>query len=142
MPISDNVQYLGITFDRHLTFREHILQTSNKAINCGRALYPLLNRKSQLNQKNKLLLYKMCIRPIMTYGCQVWSSRIAKTYMKKLQIIQNKNLKIIFNLPRRYPTTHLHVNYKQDLFNTLVNKLTTRFEDKNRSSNIEILRNL
>lgn len=78
----------------------------------------------------------------MTYGCQVWSSRCAETYMKKLQIVQNKNLKTIFNLLRRYLTALLHRKFKQELFNDFVNKLTTKFEEKTRSSTLELLRNL
>lgn len=142
IPLLDSVKYLGVIFDKKLTFKQHVLQSCDKALKCGRALYPLLNRKSKLNQKNKLLLYKMCIRPILTYGCQVWSTRCAKTYLKKPQIIQNKNLKIIFNLPRRYSTARLHNNFKQEMFKTVIEKLTTRFEDRNRSSNFDLIRNL
>ena len=142
IPILDSVKYLGVVFDKKLTFKKHVIQAGDKALKCGRALFPLLNRKSKLNWKNKLLLYNMCIRPIMTYGCQVWSTRCANTYLKKLQIIQNKNLKIIFNLPRRYSTALLHMNSKQDLFKTVISKITTRFEDRNRSSSFDLIRDL
>lgn len=142
IPIQASIKYLGILLDKKLTFKDHILYTCNKAVRCGRALFPLLNRKSTLNMKNKLLLFKSCIRPIMTYGCQVWSPLCAKTHIKKLQIIQNKNLKIIFNLSRLYSTVNLHSQYKQDLFKTVICNLTERFEDRNRSSSYAILRNL
>ena len=142
IPLLDTIKYLGVIFDKNLSFKQHVLQASDKALKCGRALFPLLNRKSKLNRKNKLLLYKMCIRPIMTYGCQVWSTRCAKTYLKKLQIIQNKNLKVIFNLPRRYPTTLLHNKFKQEMLKDVLDKLTSRFEDRNRSSNFDLIRNL
>lgn len=84
----------------------------------------------------------MCIRPIMTYGCQMWYQKTAKTHLKKLQIIQNKNLKIIFNLPRRYPTVLLHRNYNQNTINTHCEDLSCKFEERCRSSNFELLRNL
>lgn len=142
IPLLDSVKYLGIVLDKKLTFKHHVLEARNKAIRCGRALFPLLNHKSTLNCKNKILLYKMCIRPIMTYGCQVWNTRCAKTYFKSLQIIQNKNLKIIYNLPRRYSTVCLHRNYKEDMFEAVTRKLTQRFEDRNRSSNFDLIRNL
>lgn len=140
--IQDSVKYLGIIFDKKLIFKKHILETCNKAVKCGRALYPLLNRKSKLNIKNKLLLYKMCIRPILSYGCQIWSSRVAKTNLKCLQIIQNKNLKTIFKLNRRYSTALLHSNSKELMINELFLNLTNRFKEKCNSSSIEILRNL
>ena len=68
IPMNQNVKYLGIFFDKYLTLKHHILQTHEKALKCDRALYSLLKRKSQWNSKNKLSLYKSCIRPIMTYG--------------------------------------------------------------------------
>ena len=98
------------------------------------------NSKSSLNVKNKILLYRICIRPIMTYGCQIWSTKCAKTHLKKLQIIQNKNIKIIYNLRRRYPTIQLHRKYKEDMFLTVTSKITQRFEDRNRNSIFDIIR--
>lgn len=142
VPLQNSIKYLGVILDKKLTFKEHISYISRKALRCGRALFPLLNRKSSLNVQNKILLYKMCIRPIMTYGCQVWSKLCAKTHFKKLQIIQNKNLKIIFNKNRRYSTRRLHIKFKQDTFENVVSNLTKRFEDRNRSSTYLTLRNL
>ena len=55
----------------------------------------------------------------------------AKTHLKKLQIIQNKNLKIIYNLHRRYPTVL-----------TVTSKITQRFEDRKRNSSLDIIRDL
>lgn len=64
---------------------------------------PIKPAKPQRNrQRLKTLLYKTCIRSIMTYGCQVWSKRSAKTYINKLQVIQNKSLKRVYNFPGRF----------------------------------------
>ena len=78
IPRLDSVKYLEITLDTNLTFKQHILQTCLKAIKCGRALFPLMNQRSTLNIKSKTLLHKMCIRQILTYGYQVWSTKCAK----------------------------------------------------------------
>lgn len=142
IPVQNSVKYLGITLDKKITFKEHIYNICEKAIKCGRSLYPLLHKKSTLNYKNKMLLYKMCIRPILTYGSQVWYSKAANTHKKKLQIIQNKNLKIIFNLPLRYSTYYLHRNFNQETFSALVDRLNRSFEDRNRFSSHELIRNL
>ena len=55
IPLLDTIKYLGILLDTKLTFRNHILKACEKAIKCGRAHFPLLNRKSTLNCKNKIL---------------------------------------------------------------------------------------
>lgn len=142
IPISESIKYLGIILDKKLLFKQHVKHICEKSIRCGCALYPLLNRRSSLNLKNKILLYKMCIRPILTYGCQVWYGKTAKTHTKKLQIIQNKNLKIIHNLPRRFPTDLLHSNFEHKMISSFVRDLTLSFNAKCRSSNFETIRNL
>jgi hypothetical protein len=68
-------------------------------------MYPLINRKSSLKTKNKILLYKVGIRPILTYGAPVFSTA-AKTHLKKIQTTQNKILKMILNVPWYENYTH------------------------------------
>lgn len=142
IPIKEDVKYLGIVLDKKLNFRQHVNYICDKAINCGRALYPILNRRSKLNLKNKLLLYNMCIRPILTYGCPVWFKKTTKTHIRKLQIIQNKNLKIIHSLPIRFPTDLLHSRFNYKKISTLATDLTLSFDEKCRLSNFVSIRNL
>ena len=48
----DNVKYLGIILDKKLSFKQHLEYICERAVRCGRALYPLLNKRSKLNCKN------------------------------------------------------------------------------------------
>ncbi|KAI5749884.1 hypothetical protein M8J76_011129 [Diaphorina citri] len=59
-------------------------------------LYNLINKRSKLDTKLKLLLYKVMIIPVLTYATPAWLSA-PKSYKNKLQVIQNKYLRIIFN---------------------------------------------
>ena len=56
---------------------------------------------------NKLTLYKLCIRSILTYAAPVWSSASVSNY-RRLQVLQSKCLRVIGNLPRRTPIHQLH----------------------------------
>lgn len=107
IPWSNEVKYLGIVLDKKLTFKNHIDETTHKAEKYIKILYSFINRKSKLSLENKLLLYKVVFRAILLYGCAVWW-KCAKTHKKKIQIIQNKCLKLIHNLPFFYSTTNLH----------------------------------
>jgi hypothetical protein len=107
VPWSSEVKYLGLTLDKRLTFASHTTKSIEKAERAFRILYSFLNRKSKLCLYNKLLLYKSCIRPILCYGVETWYN-CAATHKKKLQIIQNKCLKIIKNRHWRYSTFDLH----------------------------------
>lgn len=108
---------------------------------CFKSLYPLLNRNSKLSLENKLLLYKSIIRPILTYGAPVWKFT-AKSHFKKLQIIQNKTLKIINVLPWRFSTSNLHNLSNIPLLNEFIDKISLNFSIRSSSSNYELIRNL
>lgn len=138
---SNCVKYLGVTLDKKLIFKDHIQSTSNKAVVSSRALYCLLNKKSKLNIKNKLILYSSCIRPIMLYACPVWKNA-AKTHLNKLQIIQNKNLKIIYGLHRLYSTEQLHHEKKQKLIKDTIDIQSCNFSERCRISDYAIIRGL
>ena len=61
-------------------------------------MYWLLGRQSQLSLENKVLLYKAIIKPIWTYGIELWGT----ASMSNIQIIervQSKILRIIVNAP-------------------------------------------
>lgn len=70
--VKDEVKYLDITLDNKLKFKKHIDEKCQKALKCFRSLWPLINKNSHLNIKNKNLIYKTVIRPILTYGCSTY----------------------------------------------------------------------
>lgn len=96
IPWKDTITYLGIDYDKNMTYKNHIEKITKKAKQIKGFLYPLLNRNSKLNIKNKSTIYKMIIRPTLTYGCPTWIT-IKPTLMKKLEIIPNQTLRQITN---------------------------------------------
>jgi hypothetical protein len=74
LPQSDDVKYLGLHLDRRLTWHKLIF-TKRKQLGLTHSkMHWLLGRKSQLSTTNKLLLYKTILKPIWTYGKQLWST--------------------------------------------------------------------
>ena len=96
--MTDSVKYLGVTLDRKLTWAKHLNNASKKGSQAIAMLYPLINFGSKLSLSNKLLLYKQIVRPIITYGSIAWVTA-AKTHFHKLQVVQNKYLRISTNAP-------------------------------------------
>ena len=77
-----SAKYLGLILDKKLTMKqntEHVIEKTQKAL---RILYPLINRKSKLNSENKILLFKLALRPIYTYGCPIYRN-MANCHKKK-----------------------------------------------------------
>lgn len=89
------VKYLGVHLDSKLNFKKHI-QVLSKAYLIFRKLYPLMIKNSSLSTYNKLLIYKMILRPIIMYASPVWCSA-APTTIRPLQIFQNKCHRLILS---------------------------------------------
>lgn len=125
---STEAKYLGVVLDKRMTHRKHIEYVTSKANIAIRTLYPLLSRNSKLHISNKLLVYKLAIRPIFTYACPAFSN-IANCHVKKLQIIQNKALKMILNVSRFERTLKVHEETGVPLVLDYIFKLSTKFHE-------------
>lgn len=137
--LQNEVKYLGVTLDKKLLFNKHIYSSCEKALKYFRALWPFLNRRSRLNIKNKNLIFKCVIRPILSYASPIWY-RAAKTHLKRLQVIQNKCLKMIFHKPWRYPTSLLHEETGYELLVDYIKRLNTNYFNRIHHSPYSILR--
>lgn len=106
VPWSKKVKYLGVILNTEIRWDPAITDRINKAHNTLRMLYPLINKNSSLRTKFKLL-YKMCAKPALLYAAPVWAAA-ARTHLNKLQKVQNKFLRIIYDPPRYTRTADLH----------------------------------
>lgn len=138
---SNDVKYLGTIFDKRLTFQKNIQYIREKCEKLIRLLYSLINRRSKLSTTNKLLLYKTIFRPILSYACPVWKN-CATTHKKKLQIIQNKCLKLIYDLPYHFATSELHEMTGIETLESFCDKLNENFYNKCLLSDFELIQEL
>jgi hypothetical protein len=89
----EEVKDLGIHLDRKLAWRKYI-STKRKQLDLKlRKLYWIIGRKSQLSLENKLLVYKGILKPIWTYGVQLWGSA-SDSNIETLERFQSKVLRI------------------------------------------------
>jgi hypothetical protein len=97
VPWTDELKYLGITFDKRLTMTTHINTCRSKVDAAIRMLYPFINRRSQLDSQLKIHLYKTYIRPLLCYGFTLLTT-MNKTNWKKLESTQNKCLRMLLDI--------------------------------------------
>jgi hypothetical protein len=83
IPQENHVKYLGLHLDRRLTWHTHIFAKRKQLGLSLNKMYWLLGRKSKLSTYNKLLVYKAILKPIWTYGIQLWGT------------ISNSNIEIL-----------------------------------------------
>jgi hypothetical protein len=65
-------------------------------------MYWIIGRKSQLSLENKLLMYKAILKPIWTYGLQLWVAA-SNSNIEIVEGFQSKVLRIITDAPRYVP---------------------------------------
>lgn len=119
---SNVVKYLGMLLDDKLTHKQHIEKACSKAYQIKNLWYPLIRAKSKLSIKNKILLYKAMIKPILLYASPIWSNA-AKSSITKIQRVQNKILRFINNGERGLSNRHIRekLNVK-DLFEEIYDR--------------------
>ncbi|KAL1378283.1 hypothetical protein pipiens_015682 [Culex pipiens pipiens] len=107
VPWMEEVIYLGLIFDTKLLYRAHTDSLKRRCSGLVKALYPLIARGSRLSLKNKLAIVKSVVAPVVNYAMPVWG-KCAETHKRKLQVVQNRLLKIVLNAPFDTRTSELH----------------------------------
>jgi len=128
IPWEQTVKYLGVTLDKRLTWGPHISTKLKLAYQRLSMLFPIINKKSVIQKKCSILIYKQLLLPLITYAYPVWGNCSA-THLKKIQIFQNKVLRIITNAPWFIRNENIHKDLQivkiEDLIRTLSKKFHT-----------------
>jgi GTPase SAR1 family protein len=125
IPHSNTAKYLGMTLDAKLKWKPHVKKKREELGLKYRNLYWLMRRKSDLSTYNKILLYKQILKPIWTYGIQLWGCT-SPTNVSIIQRFQNKVLRNIVDAPWYIRNSDLH----RDLEMVTVTEEIRRFAKK------------
>jgi hypothetical protein len=107
IPQENHVKYLGLHLDRRLNWHTHIFAKCKVLGISLTKMYWLLGRKSKLSTSNKLLIYKTILKPIWTYGIQLWGTT-SNSNIEILERFQSKVLRLIVNAPWYVPNSGIH----------------------------------
>lgn len=98
IPYANEAKYLGMTLDAKLKWKSHVKKKREELENKYRQMYWLLGKHSKLSLHNKLLIYKQVLKPVWTYGLQLWGCT-KKSNRNILQTFENKVLRTIVSAP-------------------------------------------
>jgi hypothetical protein len=79
-------------------------------------LYWLIGSRSKLSLINKMLIYKVAIKPTWTYGIQVWG-RASTSNVEILERFQSKALRMITSAPWYVSNTVIHHDLQSQQWN-------------------------
>ena len=133
IPVVSQIKFLGIIFDNKLNFKAHIdyiCQKCEKAMNLLKVV-----SKMDWGADRNILMRRYCafVHSRMEYGCAVFSSA-HKSYLKKLESIQNQGLRICLGAFRTSPMQSLYVEANEPPLYLKFNKLCIQYALKFRSN--------
>lgn len=129
VPYANTAKYLGMTLDAKLRWKAHVLIKKEELNIKYRKMYWLLGRHSELSVHNKLLLYKQILKPIWTYGIQLWGCT-KKSNIQAIQTVQNKVLRGIVNAPWYVRNSDIHRDLKVDEVTDVIYNFAIKHQDR------------
>ena len=98
------IKYLGLTFDEHMSWNAHTADLCNKL----KCFFPVFyNIRQYVNKEHIRIIYYAMIYSRIKYGSIVYGLT-SDANLDKIQIMQNKLLKVISSKPYRFSTNKLH----------------------------------
>lgn len=125
----DSVKYLGFHMDKRLTWKTHIWCKRQQMDLKVRKLNWLLGKKSKLSLTNKLTLYKVMIKPIWTYGIQLWGTA-SKSNLAIIQRFQSKALRRIVDAPWFVSNRTIHEDFRIPTVIEEITRISKNYQEK------------
>ena len=126
---SKQAEFLGLNISDDMRWKKHV-----------DSLIPRLEKRvgmlsylkaKQVCSTTLKYLYKSYIRPIFLYGIPAWANLSTKC-IKRIQRVQNRAIRICYNLPIWTSTAELHKVSNLDTVDKCMAKLSIRYLDNNK----------
>ena len=112
IPYTNRVKILGVTYDTAFSFKHHIEDIKHKCEPKLKALKAISGQDFGQSKETSTTIFKQFLRPTMEYCSTAWSTNLADTHYKTLQIKQNDALRIATGCTKTTPIDHLHAETK------------------------------
>lgn len=129
IPYTNTAKYLGMTLDVKLKWKEHVKKKREELNIKYRDHYWLLGRNSELSVHNKVRIYNQILKPVWTYGIQLWGCT-KKTNSNIIQTFQNKVLRGIVNAPWYVRNADLHRDLQVNTVSSEINRFAKKHNDR------------
>ena len=129
IPVVDQYKFLGVIFDRKLSFIPHINYLKTK---CHKALQLLrvVAHTDWGDDKSTLLkLYRSLVRSKLDYGCFIYGSA-RKSYLRCLDSIHHLGLRLVLGALRTSPVESLYVEANEAPLSLRREKLALQYYTK------------
>ncbi|XP_055924553.1 uncharacterized protein LOC129956647 [Argiope bruennichi] len=126
IPVEDDVRFLGVIFDKRLTFLPHILYLRKKCEKSLNILKVLSNTSWGADRPSLLRIYQAVILSRIDYGCMIYGST-RPSVLRRLDTVHHSALRICSGAFRTSPVESLYVICNQMPLDLQRRKLIAQF---------------
>ena len=126
VPVKDEVKFLGVIFDKKLTFVPHIKYLKDKCLKALNLLKVVSRTDWGGDRKTLLHLYRSLIRSKLDYGCMVYGSA-RKTVLQMLDPIAHQGLRLALGAFRSSPVESLYTEAEEPPLKLRRDKLAIQY---------------
>ena len=101
--------FLGVTFDRTLSFKYHVLSVRKKFHSRFRAFRSIASASWGPSKESLCTLYKAFIRPILTYASPGWFPFSSPTHITSVERMHRSSCRVITGCLSSTPIPLLHI---------------------------------
>ena len=118
-----------MTLDRRLAWKQHIVDKSKQLRDKLKKFCWLIGRRSNLSTQNKITLYKTVIKPVWTYGFQLWGTA-SNSNIEILRRFQSKTLRSLINASWYVTKETIHCDLKIPTVKDEIYKSRSRYNTR------------
>ncbi|XP_064475365.1 uncharacterized protein LOC135389229 [Ornithodoros turicata] len=96
---ANTLKYLGVWYDSELDWSHHLEALSQKAVKPGSIIYRCSGAHIGMRRKALLFLYQCYVRPILEFGCVLFS-HLPDYRLARLFTIEKRMLRLCLGLPK------------------------------------------
>ena len=126
IPVVDDFKFLGLIFDRKLSFIPHIKYLKAKCLKALNLLTVLSHTNWGADRTVLLQLYRSLLRSKLDYGSIVYGSAM-KSYLMELDIVHHQGLRLALGAFRTSPVESLYVEAEEPSFYLRIEKLALQY---------------
>ena len=129
VPQAESAKYLGMHLDARLNWKVHVKMKALQVATKLRKMYWIVGRYAPTNLRSKVTIYKAIIRPIITYGIQLWGCA-KKSNVLVAQRSQNKFLRVICNAYRYTTNEQIHRDLGIQQIEEVIHEFAVQYEKR------------
>jgi len=124
--VSEDAKFLGVVFDKRLTFAKHVKELKESCQKALNVLRVVSSTDWGADSVTLLRLYRALVRSKLDYGCVVYGSA-SKSILRSLDPIHHAGLRISLGLFRTTPMHSLYVKANEPPLSLRRKKLTLNY---------------